>query len=95
VAHPTLCFKVPADLHTAIVEMAERSGVTASEWLRDQMHRIVYGEPLGMEQGYIEGRQLGFRTLQLVFKDAWDDMPETIEDAVAKMQEYSRTRSAG
>lgn len=90
----TMAFKVPADLHTAIVDMAERNGVTVSEWIRDQMHRIVYGEPLGMEQGYIEGRQLGFRSMQLAFKRAWDLTPEDVESAVVEMQEFSRNLPA-
>jgi hypothetical protein len=91
-AHPTMCFKVPIDLQTAIVAMAERDGVSVSEWLRDKVHRIVYGEPLGMEQGYLEGRQLGFRMLQLLFQQTWDQAPATLEDALQLMQEFSRTR---
>jgi hypothetical protein len=78
-----LAFRLPPDLHAAIEDMAANAGVTVSEWVRDMLHRIVYGEPPGIDAGYIQGRSLGFRVVHLAFRDAWERMPTNIEDALA------------
>lgn len=87
-----LCIRLPDDIHTAIVAAAKEIGVTSSEYVRDILYRAVYHEPLGIEQGYIEGRQIGFRTLQLVFGDCYEHMPPTVQEAVALVQENARRR---
>lgn len=80
-----LCFRLPADLHAAVEDLASQAGVSTSEWVRDVLFRIVYGEPPGIDQGYFTGRQLGFRMMQLAFKDAWDMTPTTPEEAMARL----------
>jgi hypothetical protein len=67
--------------------MATQAGLTTSEWVRDVLHRIVYGEPLGIDAGYIQGRSLGFRVVHLAFRDAWERMPTSIEDALELLKE--------
>jgi hypothetical protein len=92
-ARGPLCFRLSEDLHVAVEDLAQRAGITTSEWVRDVLYRIVYGEPPGIDQGYITGRQLGFRMMQLAFKDAWDITPTTVEDAMERLQLGSPGRS--
>jgi hypothetical protein len=80
-----LCFRLPADLHAAVEDLAQQAGISTSEWVRDVLFRIVYGEPPGIDQGYMTGRQLGFRMMQLAFKDAWDMTPMTAEEATERL----------
>jgi hypothetical protein len=81
-----LCFRLPPDLHAAVTHAADAAGITTSEWVRDMLHRLVYGEPPGIDAGYIQGRQLGFRMVSLALRDAWNASPATIEGAMAAIQ---------
>lgn len=88
-----LCFRLPPDLHAAVEDAAAAAGITTSEWIRDMLHRLVYGVPPGIEEGYIQGRQLGMRVLQLTVAEAWKAMPITVDDAMAMLQAGSPGRT--
>ena len=88
-----LCLRLSDDLHAAVIEMAEQQGVTTSEWMRDMLHRVVYNEPPGVEAGYMQGRQLGFRMLHLAFAETWKNLPTNVEDAMAMLQAGSPGRT--
>jgi len=81
-----LCIRLPPDLQAAVDHAAAAQGVTVSEWVRDMLHRLVYGEPPGIDAGYIQGRQLGFRMVSIALRDAWAASPATIEEAMAAIQ---------
>jgi hypothetical protein len=57
------------------------------------LYRIVYGEPPGIEAGYIQGRQLGFRMMHLAFAEAWAATPANVEDAMGAIQAGSPGRT--
>jgi len=81
-----LCVRLPDDLLAAVHQHAEQSGVTTSEWIRDLIFRVVYGEPLGMDEGYVQGRNVGYRILLMACREAWQHAPATIEDAIKLIQ---------
>ena len=81
-----LCLRLPADLHAAVVQMAEASQITTSEWVRDMLFRIVYGTPPGIDEGYMHGRALGMRIVHHALKTAADHLPTTAEEAQAMLQ---------
>lgn len=81
-----LCFRLPPDLHAAVASMAENAGISTSEWVRITLHQIVYGQPPGIDDGYIQGRQLGFRVMMLYFNEAWKNKPNTVDEAMAMLQ---------
>ena len=87
------CFRLPPDLDAAIDQAAEAAGITPSEWIRDMLHRIVYGEPPGIEEGYIQGRQLGFRVMQLGLAELWKTLPGNVDDAMGMIQAGSPGRT--
>jgi|SRR5882672_6919503 len=80
-----LCLRLPEDLQAAVYQLAEENGVSPSEFVRDLIFRVVYGEPLGINEGYMQGRALGFRVLQLALSRL--EMPSTAEDAVQFLQD--------
>lgn len=81
-----ICVRLPPDLLAAVTEMADSSGITLSEWLRDMVARLVYGQPLGIDEGYLQGRALGFRVMHLAFQQAWAQAPKTIAEAMPMLQ---------
>jgi hypothetical protein len=81
-----ICARLPPDLHAAVAEMASSAGITTSEWVRDMITRIVYGQPPGIDEGYRQGRALGFRMMHLAFRQAWENAPDTIEAAMPIIQ---------
>jgi len=85
-----LCFRLPPDLYAAVTEMAEAEGVTTSEWVRDMLQRIVYGQPPGIDEGYMQGRSLGFRMMHVAFRDAWAQMPTDVHEAMQRIQAEAR-----
>ena len=89
-ARGPLCVRLPPDIHAAVESLAETAGITASEWVRDQLFRVVYGEPPGIDQGYIAGRNLGYRAMSLIFRDAIkiavEQMPTDVESAQHLLQ---------
>jgi hypothetical protein len=85
-----MCLRLPDDLQAAVAQMATEAGVTTSEWIRDLLFRTVYGEPLGVNEGYLHGRSVGYRVAMLACAEAWKHMPATIEDGLKAMQKKHR-----
>jgi hypothetical protein len=73
--------------------MADNAGITTSEWVRDMLQRIVYGQPPGIDEGYMQGRALGFRVMHLAFRNAWDASPTNVDDALAMVTAGSPGRA--
>lgn len=83
-ARGPLCVRLPEDLELAVHQSAEQSGVSPSEFIRDLIFRSVYGEPLGIAEGYMQGRAVGYKIVQLVLGGI--QLPDNVEDAIAMLQ---------
>ncbi len=81
-----LCVRLPPDLHAAVDSAATEAGVSTAEWIRDILFRVVYSAPPGVEEGYMQGRRVGLQIARLAIHEAWNQMPDNIEDAMAKLQ---------
>jgi hypothetical protein len=77
-----ICLRMPQDLHAAIEQLSAQAGLSTSEWIRDVLYRAIYGEPPGENQGYVNGRQIGYQILMLAFRDASRSVPESAEEAM-------------
>jgi len=85
-----LCVRLPDDLHLAVIQLAQDNGMSPSEWMRDMLFRLIYGAPPGIEEGYLQGRNIGIaaamKTIHLAVKNAIDAMPGTVEEAMPLTQ---------
>jgi hypothetical protein len=81
-----LSVRLPPDLQAAVDDMAASAGLTTSEWIRAILHQTVYGEPLTVEAGYFQGRQIGYRMLQRAFVEIYRNTPEGVEEAMRIIQ---------
>lgn len=81
-----MSIRLPPDLQAAVEDMAAAAGLTTSEWVRAMLHQTVYGEPLTVEAGYFQGRQIGYRMLQRAFVEIYRNTPEAVEEAMALIQ---------
>ena len=74
----------------AVEQLAANAGVGVSEWLRDMLYRTVYGEPPGVEEGYLQGRQIAtsaaFALIRAAISQALDQLPATAEEAIPLTQ---------
>ncbi|MGH7177181.1 MAG: CopG family transcriptional regulator [Tepidisphaeraceae bacterium] len=84
-ANNPMCLRISDDLRYAVDDLAAKAGLSTSEWIRTALFQIVYGEPPGIDQGYMAGRQIGFRMMQAAFHEAWGIMPTTIEEAMVRL----------
>lgn len=83
-ARGPLCLRLSDDLHAAVYQMAEQQGVSSSELLRDLISRAVYGEPFGIDEGYLRGRALGYTMVQRALQ--YLDIPASAEEAIQLIQ---------
>jgi hypothetical protein len=83
-ARGPLCLRLPEDLHAAVHHMAAEQGVSSSEWIRDLIFRVVYDQPLGMEEGYLHGRAIGVKAVMIALRSL--AVPETAEEAMRLLQ---------
>jgi hypothetical protein len=79
-----LCLRLPDDMHAAVHQLAEQQGVSTSEWIRDLIFRTVYGEPLGISEGYFAGRAIGFKVMHRLL--GMIRVPQTVEEAMSFLQ---------
>lgn len=81
-----LCLRLPDDLHLAVVQLAANAGMNTSEWMRDVLFRVVYGEPPGVDEGYTQGRQIAvaatFAVVREAISQALASLPATAEEAI-------------
>jgi hypothetical protein len=87
-----MCLRLPDDLQAAVAQMAAEAGVTTSEWIRDLLFRTVYGEPLGVNDGYLHGRSIGYRVAVMAYRDTLGAMPETVEAGLALIEKQKTKR---
>lgn len=92
---PPLCVRLPPDLHAAVASMASAAGLTTSEWVRGLLNQAIYGDPLNVEAGYFQGRQIGFRMMQRAFAEAYNQTPPAVEDALKLIQQDNEERNRG
>jgi hypothetical protein len=83
-ARGPMCLRLPDDLHHAVHQMADQQGITSSEWVRDLVFRAVYGEPLGISEGYLQGRAVGYKIVHLALGGL--RTPDTVEEAMSLLQ---------
>lgn len=85
-----LCIRLSTDLHIAVTQLAQNQGMSISEWVRDMLYRIVYNNAPGVEEGYIQGRQIGvaatFSVIRRAIEQAVQELPTTAEDAIPLTQ---------
>jgi len=89
-----LCLRLSDDLHMAVIQLAQDQGMNVSEWMRDLLFRVVYGEPPGVNEGYIQGRQIGIAAAFTVIREAIEALPATAEEAMPLTQLGSPGRRA-
>ena len=89
-ANKPLCLRLPLDLRMAVEQLAANAGVGISEWMRDMLYRTVYGTPPGIEEGYVQGRQIAtsaaFALIRAAVAQALDQLPATAEEAIPLTQ---------
>jgi hypothetical protein len=94
-----LCLRLPDDLHLAVVQLARDANMNTSEWMRDVLFRVVYGEPPGVDEGYAQGRQIATAAALALIRDAVlqavASLPATAEEAIPLTQGGSIGRRGG
>ena len=77
--HP-FCIRLTPDLLAAVQQLAQNEQVSPSEWARNLIYRTVYGEPLGIDEGYHHGKQAAFTAtlavVQAALQQAMSELPE-------------------
>lgn len=76
-----ISLRLPEDLRIAVETAAQTEGVTTSEWIRAMLFKLVYDEPLGASEGYIEGRRIGYGAMLTSLRDAASKVPKSIDEA--------------
>jgi len=83
--HP-LCLRLPTDLHTAVVQIAARDGLSISEWVRTLIYRHIYNDSPTADDGYMQGRVLGYQAAMQTLRHAFESIPMSIDDAMPLIQ---------
>jgi hypothetical protein len=85
-----ICLRLPPDMRVAVTQLAEQQGLNISEWIRELIYRAIYGEAPGVDQGYMQGRALGFQValqgLQTALFEAEERLPPSAEAALPFLQ---------
>ena len=72
-------------------QLSAAQGASPSEWIRDVIFRAVYGEPLGIAEGYLHGRAIGYRLVRVLIQRMLNDVqaPETVEEGMSLLQSFN------
>jgi hypothetical protein len=81
-----LSIRLTPDILAAAAAYAEQAGVSLSEWVREVVYRAVYKEPATMDQGYMQGRAIGYQVVVQTLRQLEENLPPSVEEGSRYLQ---------
>jgi antitoxin component of RelBE/YafQ-DinJ toxin-antitoxin module len=94
-ASSVINLRIPDDLRAALYQAAETHGVTVSEWIRGLIHQAAYNERLGVDDGYAQGKAIGYMIATRIIARGMKDLAGNIPATVAEADAWLHTNNFG